>query len=78
MKKALLLFSALMALHMSAYSQVTFDRIVGAADEPQNWLTYSGRYSGWRYSTLDQINTSNANLLTMQQNRVGCADGCGR
>jgi len=66
MKKALLLFSALMALHMSAYSQVTFDRIVGAADEPQNWLTYSGRYSGWRYSTLDQINTSNANLLTMQ------------
>jgi alcohol dehydrogenase (cytochrome c) len=66
MKKALLLFSALVALHMSAYSQVTFERIVGAADEPQNWLTYSGRYSGWRYSTLDQINTSNANRLTMQ------------
>ena len=67
MKKALLLFSALVALHMSAYSQVTFQRIVGAADETQNWLTYSGRYSGWRYSTLDQINTSNANLLTMRR-----------
>ena len=24
--------------------------------EPQNWLTYSGSYKGWRYSKLDQIN----------------------
>ena len=30
--------------------QVTYDRILHADREPQNWLTYSGGYAGNRYS----------------------------
>ena len=45
---------------------MSYERLLGAAREPQNWLTYSGRYSGWRYSALDQINTANASHLTVQ------------
>ena len=26
-------------------AQVTSERLLRAADEPQNWLTYSGRYA---------------------------------
>jgi alcohol dehydrogenase (cytochrome c) len=46
-----------------AQVQVPFERIRHAADEPANWLTYNGSYSGHRYSALSQITTSNvANL----------------
>ena len=38
---------------------VTYDRILNARSEPQNWLTYYGAYDGQRYSPLDQINTDN-------------------
>ncbi|MFN7920154.1 MAG: PQQ-dependent dehydrogenase, methanol/ethanol family [Bryobacteraceae bacterium] len=44
-------------------AQVTYDRILNAAKEPGNWLTYSGNYSGHRYSPLDQINDSNVARL---------------
>ena len=40
-------------------AQVTFERLVNSAKEPQNWMTYSGDYSGKRFSGLDQINTKN-------------------
>jgi alcohol dehydrogenase (cytochrome c) len=50
----------------SVRSQVTYERVRNAGREPQNWLTYSGNYQSWRYSTLDQINVSNAHSLTMQ------------
>ena len=43
---------------------VTYDRILKARDEPQNWLTYYGAYDGQRYSPLDQINESNVGKLT--------------
>ena len=33
-------------------AQVTSDRILRAADEPQNWLTYSGTYMSQRFSAL--------------------------
>ncbi len=65
MRFAILLGLALSA-SMSARSQVTYDRLLHAVDEPQNWLTYSGRYAGWRYSTLDQINTDTAPHLNLQ------------
>ena len=55
-------FVCLLSLSLSA--QVTPDRIVTAAKEPQNWLTYSGSYDGHRHSRLDQINTANAHSLT--------------
>jgi len=44
-------------------AQVTFDRLVNAAKEPQNWMTYSGDYSGKRFSGLDQINTKNVHAM---------------
>ena len=33
-----------------AGAQVSFDRILRADQEPQNWLTYSGSYTSQRYS----------------------------
>jgi alcohol dehydrogenase (cytochrome c) len=54
-------------------AQVTSERILRAADEPQNWLTYSGGYSSQRYSLLKQIDTSNVKNLELKwmvQNQV--------
>src|SRR5271170_7437841 len=45
------------------HGQVTFDRLVNSGKEPQNWLTYSGDYSGRRFSSLDQIKAANARTL---------------
>ena len=47
-------------------AQVTTERLVRAADEPHNWLTYSGGYFSQRYSTLDQINRSNVRDLELK------------
>src|SRR6202011_2110264 len=41
-------------------AQVSPQRLLDSAKEPQNWLMYSGDYSGQRYSTLEQITTANA------------------
>jgi alcohol dehydrogenase (cytochrome c) len=46
-----------------AECQVTPQRLLDSAKEPQNWLMYSGDYSGHRFSALEQINTSNASAL---------------
>jgi alcohol dehydrogenase (cytochrome c) len=46
-----------------ALSQVTFERLVNSAKEPQNWMTYSGDYTGKRFSSLDQITVSNARTM---------------
>ncbi|HUQ94134.1 MAG TPA: PQQ-dependent dehydrogenase, methanol/ethanol family [Bryobacteraceae bacterium] len=43
--------------------QVPYDRILQAAKEPQNWLTYSGSYNGQRYSPLTAITPANAHKL---------------
>jgi alcohol dehydrogenase (cytochrome c) len=54
-------------------AQVSYDRILRAADEPQNWLTYSGSYMSQRYSPLRQIDVANAKNLEMKwmlQNQV--------
>jgi alcohol dehydrogenase (cytochrome c) len=39
--------------------QITYERLLKATEEPQNWLTYSGSYRSWRYSSLDQIHRQN-------------------
>lgn len=44
-------------------SQVTYDRLLNARNEPHNWLTYYGGYDGKRHSLLDQINTDNVHRL---------------
>ena len=45
---------------------VTFDRILHADREPQNWLTYSGTVNGQRYSPLTQITPANVKNLELQ------------
>jgi alcohol dehydrogenase (cytochrome c) len=47
-------------------AQVTYDRILHADREPQNWLTYSGGYAGARYSLLTQLNRDNVKNLALK------------
>lgn len=58
---------------------VTYERILDARSEPQNWLTYYGAYDGQRYSPLDQINTENVKHLApawvFQAGSVGMHSG---
>ena len=61
-----LLVGFLLGPFRTASAQVSYERLLGAEREPANWLTYSGRYSGWRYSALSQINAANADRLTLQ------------
>jgi alcohol dehydrogenase (cytochrome c) len=61
-KLALILLLGALA-PMAGNAQVTSQRIEHAASEPQNWITYSGTYSGQRYSTLTQINQANVKDL---------------
>src|SRR5580704_1512464 len=64
--KKIALWGLLLGACAGASSQVSYERLLGVAQEPQNWLTYSGRYASWRYSALKQINTSSASRLAMQ------------
>jgi alcohol dehydrogenase (cytochrome c) len=55
------------------HAQVSYDRILRAASEPRNWLTYGGTYTSQRYSPLNQITPANAANLQQQwvlQNQV--------
>ena len=54
------------AATLSLQAQVTHERILNAAKEPQNWLTYGGGFSSQRYSTLSQITPSNVSNLQLQ------------
>ncbi len=45
---------------------VSFDRILHATEEPQNWLTYSGTTFGQRHSLLTQITPENVDKLELQ------------
>jgi alcohol dehydrogenase (cytochrome c) len=47
-------------------AQVSFERLLGAGKEPQNWLTYSGTFFSQRYSTLAQITPANVKNLELQ------------
>src|SRR5712671_2290102 len=44
-------------------AEVTYQRLLNASAEPQNWLMRMGNYSNWNNSTLKEINRGNvANL----------------
>lgn len=59
--------AALLALAAGlAPAQVTFDRLLGSAKEPQNWLSYSGNFNSQRYSGLTQITPANVKNLDLQ------------
>ena len=45
---------------------VTFERILNAESEPENWLTYSGGYGSNRHTLLDQIDATNAEDLELK------------
>jgi alcohol dehydrogenase (cytochrome c) len=60
---SLLTCVASVLLATAAFAQVTSDRLVNAAKEPQNWMMYSGDYSGKRFSALDQINLTNVRTI---------------
>jgi len=49
-----------------AHAQVTSDRLLNAAAEPQNWLTYSGSYMSQRYTPLRDIRASNVESLELK------------
>jgi alcohol dehydrogenase (cytochrome c) len=57
--------AGLVAALGGAEAQVTFDRIVNAEREPQNWLSYSATLDNQRYSRLDSINTENVASLEL-------------
>jgi alcohol dehydrogenase (cytochrome c) len=48
------------------YGQVSFNRILDANKEPQNWLTYSGTVLSQRYSLLNQITPANVRNLELK------------
>lgn len=67
-----ILFAGL-TVAQSSFAQVSFERILNAADEPENWLTYNGGYMSQRYSQLDQLTPDNVDNLKLQwtlQNQV--------
>jgi alcohol dehydrogenase (cytochrome c) len=51
---------------LDAQAQVSYERLLGAARTPADWLTYSGTYSSQRYSPLDQITPGNVKTLELK------------
>jgi len=58
--------SSLLALFLicqAVHAQVPYERLLNAANDSSNWLTYSGSYRGERFSRLDQVDTTNVRKL---------------
>ena len=49
-----------------AFSPVTWERLLNAADEPQNWLMYSATFDSQRHSRLEQVHTRNVDQLELK------------
>jgi alcohol dehydrogenase (cytochrome c) len=64
---ACLLVLAVSAVTLSGQYSLTVskDRLINAANEPQNWLLMNGDYGSLRYSRLTQINRDNVKDLRM-------------
>ncbi|HKY19799.1 MAG TPA: PQQ-dependent dehydrogenase, methanol/ethanol family [Vicinamibacterales bacterium] len=62
-KRGLTLLLVLLGAAGSLHGQVSFDRLVRAAQEPQNWLSYSGGYFSQRHSDLAQVTPENVKNL---------------
>lgn len=64
------MFFALLGLLCAAVgaqtAPVTYERLLHAQAEPQNWLTYSGSYDSLRFSPLSQIKRTNLNRLELK------------
>src|SRR6266581_8627560 len=59
--------TALTASQPAAQYKMTVnkERLINAANEPQNWLMMNGDYSSTRYSKLTQINRENVKKMRM-------------
>ena len=49
----------------ASFSPVTWERLLNAADEPENWLMYSATLDSQRFSGLDQIHSRNVGELEL-------------
>ncbi|MEO2196546.1 MAG: PQQ-binding-like beta-propeller repeat protein, partial [bacterium] len=64
-RQTLIAFMLVALLPSGATAQVTFERLLNADEEPENWLTYSGSYSSNRHTKLDQITPDNVEDLEL-------------
>ncbi len=48
------------------FSPVTWERLLHAADEPENWLMYSGTLDSQRFSKLNKVNRKNVSRLQLK------------
>jgi len=44
-------------------AEITWDRLLNADKDPNNWLMYHGSFKGWHYSALSEINKTNVRNL---------------
>jgi alcohol dehydrogenase (cytochrome c) len=59
-------------------ADMTFDRALNAAKEPQNWILHHGNYQGHRFSQLKEINTDTVkNLRVAFTVALGGFEGAG-
>jgi len=53
------------ALTPASGADMTHERALNVAKEPQNWLLHHGNYQGYRFSALKEINTDNIKNLKL-------------
>src|SRR2546430_4132314 len=53
------------ALTPVAAADMTFERALNAAKEPQNWILHHGNYQGHRFSALNEITAGNVKSLKL-------------
>src|SRR3954468_2338825 len=59
-------------------ADMTFERALNAAKEPQNWLLHHGNYEGHRFSALKEINADTVkNLKVAFSVGLGGIEGAG-
>src|SRR5262245_4316518 len=64
--RTILFLAGLIAASVPVRAQVSYDRMLRASNEPNNWLTYSGGYMSQRYSLLRGIDRSNVKNLELK------------
>ena len=62
---ASVVLAAAVSLRVNAQTSVSYERLLNAAKEPHNYLTYGGDYSSTRYSHLTQITPANVKNLNL-------------
>src|SRR5262245_58610800 len=63
MKRTIFLLVVAAAASVPLGAQVSFERLLRADNEPQNWLTHSGTFRSQRYSLLTQVTPENVKNL---------------